>query len=210
MSPPSSARPRGAASEATRARDPSRVRRYTTHAERGDYVRCARSRRRRDRAPCSSVRRLRPPPPLAARARAAPHSGGRGRRGACSARGTARGAFGAHAIRPCGGAARVAGGARSPERPPLASRVSLRFFSPRSSVCRSSSLRARRSPRRRRGAARGALRARDGPRRMWRTRDPGRAGSPRRGRSPKRRAPSSRVFFSFLFYFFCHLAHRAL
>jgi hypothetical protein len=105
VSPPSSTHPCGATSKATRARDPSRVRRCAMHAARGDSARCARSWARGPLfAPSrSSVRRLRPLPLLAAaRARAAPHAGGGGRRGARSARGTAREVSGARATRPCG------------------------------------------------------------------------------------------------------------
>ena len=76
----------------------------------------------------SSVRRPRPLPLLAAaRARAAPHTGGGGRRGARSKRGTAREVSGARVTRdPAVWGARAAGGARRAERP-LASRASLCF-----------------------------------------------------------------------------------
>ena len=64
---------------------------------------------------------------------------------------------------------------------------------------------ARRSPRQRQGAAQDALRAWDGPRGKRRPRDTGRAGSPRRGRSQTRRAPScvSRASLCFVCAYRC-------
>ena len=70
----------------------------------------------------------------------------------------------------------------------------LLFCPPPPSAASSRCARARRSPLWRQGAARGALRARDGPRRIWRPRDPGLAeDQPASRAEPKARAPSSRV-----------------
>ena len=152
-----------------------------------------------------------PPPPSAASSRCA-----RARRSPLWRQGRRRAREGRPAAhmaptrsRPCGGAARVAGGTRSPERPPLASRVSRAFSL---LVLPSVALRhsARAAPNAGGGGRRGAHSVRGTAHGMWRTRDPGRAGSPRLGRSPKHRAPSSRVFFCFLFYFLALRAPRAM